>query len=124
MHSIRVSKPYSGRTKMNILVALDLSPLIVKISFIGSVDKMVCREWVHASHKRLVKLRLGPEPALHVTDRKGDKLRTVPLDHTEQLTVLESQVRSIFGTSLQFKSLDLISIDINCLSVVLVKAKR
>ncbi|XP_047991381.1 dual oxidase isoform X1 [Leguminivora glycinivorella] len=57
----------------------------------GSVDKMVCREWVHASHKRLVKLRLGPEPALHVTDRKGDKLRTVPLHHTDQLTVLESQ---------------------------------
>lgn len=53
---------------------------------------MVCREWVHASYKRLVKLRLGPEPALNVTDRKGDKLRTVPLDHTDQLTVLESQV--------------------------------
>ncbi|KAH9629502.1 hypothetical protein HF086_015832 [Spodoptera exigua] len=58
---------------------------------VRSVDKMVCREWVHASHKRLVKLRLGPEPALHVTDRKGDKLRTLPLDHTDQLTVLESQ---------------------------------
>lgn len=58
----------------------------------STVDKMVCREWVHASHKRLVKLRLGPEPALNVTDRKGDKLRTVPLDHTDQLTVLESQV--------------------------------
>ncbi|VVC91212.1 unnamed protein product, partial [Leptidea sinapis] len=57
----------------------------------GSVDKMVCREWVHASHKRLVKLRLGPEPALHVTDRKGDKLRTVPLEHTDQFTVIESQ---------------------------------
>lgn len=56
---------------------------------------MVCREWVHASHKRLVKLRLGPEPALHVTDRKGDKLRTLPLDHTDQLTVLESQVNLI-----------------------------
>lgn len=53
---------------------------------------MVCREWVHASHKRQVKLRLGPESALHVTDRKGDKLRTVPLEHTDQLTVLESQV--------------------------------
>lgn len=59
---------------------------------LGSVDKMVCREWVHASYKRLVKLRLGPEAALHVTDRKGDKLRTLPLDHTDQLTVLESQV--------------------------------
>lgn len=57
---------------------------------------MVCREWVHASHKRLVKLRLGPEPALHVTDRKGDKLRTLPLDHTDQLTVLESQVKLYF----------------------------
>lgn len=53
---------------------------------------MVCREWVHASYKRIVKLRLGPEPALHVTDRKGDKLRTVPLDHTDQITVIESQV--------------------------------
>ena len=53
---------------------------------------MVCREWVHASHKRLVKLRLGPEPALYVTDRKGDKLRTLPLQNSDQLTVIESQV--------------------------------
>lgn len=53
---------------------------------------MVCREWVHATYKRFVKLRLGPEPALHVTDRKGDKLRTLPLDHTDELSVIESQV--------------------------------
>lgn len=65
----------------------------------GSVDKLVCREWVHASHKRIVKLRLGPEPALHVTDRKGDKLRTLPLDQTDQLTVIESQVSLFYLTS-------------------------
>lgn len=75
-------------------VDLHVISYINNIKFSGSVDKMVCREWVHASYKRLVKLRLGPEPALHVTDRKGDKLRTVPLDHTEQLTVLESQART------------------------------
>ncbi|XP_013145053.1 PREDICTED: dual oxidase [Papilio polytes] len=36
----------------------------------GSVDKMVCREWVHASYKRIVKLRLGPEPAIVNTYRR------------------------------------------------------
>lgn len=60
----------------------------------GSVDKMVCREWLHATHKRFVKLRFGPEPALHVVDRKGDKLRTVPFDNIDTLTVEESHESS------------------------------
>ncbi|PSN44387.1 Dual oxidase [Blattella germanica] len=56
-----------------------------------SVDKMAVREWLHANHRRLVKVKFGPEAAIHTVDRKGEKLRTVNFGTTEMLTVEESQ---------------------------------
>lgn len=60
---------------------------------VGTVDKMAVREWLHANHKRLVKLRLGPETCLHTVDRKGEKLRTVNFKNCDTVTIEESQVR-------------------------------
>ncbi|XP_026480513.1 LOW QUALITY PROTEIN: dual oxidase-like [Ctenocephalides felis] len=57
----------------------------------GSVDKMIVREWLHANHKRLVKVRFGPEAALHTVDRKGEKLRTVSFKNVDSVTIEESQ---------------------------------
>lgn len=56
-----------------------------------SVDKMVVREWLHANHKRLVKVKFGPEAVLYTIDRKGEKLRTVSLKNLDSVTVEESQ---------------------------------
>lgn len=58
-----------------------------------SVDKMTVREWLHANHLRLVKVRFGPEEAIHTVDRKGEKLRSVSFSSMENLEVEESQVR-------------------------------
>ncbi|XP_049777239.1 dual oxidase [Schistocerca cancellata] len=55
------------------------------------VDKMAVREWLHANHRRLVKVRFGPEAAMHTVDRKGEKLRTVCFKGYDALTVEESQ---------------------------------
>lgn len=55
-----------------------------------NVDKMAVREWLHANHRRLVKVRFGPEVAMHTVDRKGDKLRTISFANVDSLTVEES----------------------------------
>lgn len=60
-----------------------------------SVDKMAVREWLHANHRRLVKVKFGPEAAIHTVDRKGEKLRTVNFRTSESLTVEESQVSTL-----------------------------
>jgi dual oxidase len=60
-----------------------------------SVDKMAVREWLHANHRRLVKVKFGPEAAIHTVDRKGEKLRTVNFRMSEALTVEESQVSTL-----------------------------
>ncbi|XP_073969944.1 dual oxidase isoform X3 [Rhodnius prolixus] len=56
----------------------------------ATVDKMAVREWLHANHRRLVKVRFGPEAYLHTVDRKGEKLRTVNFKNTDTVTVEES----------------------------------
>lgn len=56
---------------------------------------MVVREWLHAHHKRLVKIRFGPEQALHMVDRKGDKLRTISFQNIDCVNVEESAVSII-----------------------------
>lgn len=56
-----------------------------------SVDKMVVREWLHANHKRLVKVKFGPEAVIYTVDRKGEKLRTVCFKNFESVTIEESQ---------------------------------
>uniref|UniRef100_A0A1B6CWK3 NAD(P)H oxidase (H2O2-forming) n=1 Tax=Clastoptera arizonana TaxID=38151 RepID=A0A1B6CWK3_9HEMI len=57
-----------------------------------SVDKMSVREWLHANHRRLVKVKFGPETFLHTVDRKGEKLRSVNFKNSDTVTVEESQV--------------------------------
>lgn len=59
---------------------------------IGIVDKMSVREWLHANHKRFVKLRFGPDSILHTVNRKGEKLRSVNFANYETITIEESQV--------------------------------
>ncbi|KAK0073156.1 hypothetical protein PV325_010190, partial [Microctonus aethiopoides] len=57
----------------------------------GRIDKMIVREWLHANHKRLVKVKFGPESALHIVDRKGENLRTFDLNGVNVVHVEESQ---------------------------------
>ena len=52
-----------------------------------SVDKMVVKEWLHLNHKRLVKVKFGPEQAFYTLNRKGEKLRTVNFKSVDVLTV-------------------------------------
>lgn len=53
---------------------------------------MIVREWLHANHRRLVKVKFGPEAALHIVDRKGEKLRTFDFNDVNTVTMEESQV--------------------------------
>ncbi|XP_063910993.1 dual oxidase isoform X1 [Zophobas morio] len=54
------------------------------------VDTMIVQEWLHANHKRLVKVKFGPEIAIHIIGRKGEKLRTVSFKNTDSIYVEES----------------------------------
>lgn len=56
------------------------------------VDKMIVREWLHANHRRLVKVKFGPEPALYIIDRKGETLRTFNFKEVDVVSIEESQV--------------------------------
>ncbi|XP_058806177.1 dual oxidase isoform X1 [Phymastichus coffea] len=55
------------------------------------VDKMIVREWLHANHRRMIKVKFGPEPALYVVDRKGEMLRTFSFKDVNTVTIEESQ---------------------------------
>jgi len=57
-----------------------------------TVEKMSVREWLHANHRRLVKVRFGPQAEMHTVDRKGEKLRSVNFAKCDTITVEESQV--------------------------------
>ena len=52
-----------------------------------SVDKITVKEWLHHNHKRLVKLKFGPEEAIYTTNRKGEKLRAVQMRSVESLVI-------------------------------------
>lgn len=68
---------------------------VYPIDFCNSVIIMYYiffREWLHANHRRIVKLRFGPEACLHTVDRKGEKLRSVSFKNGDTITVEESQV--------------------------------
>lgn len=66
----------------------------------GVVDKMSVREWLHANHKRFVKLRFGPDSILYTVNRKGEKLRSVNFTNYETITIEESQVSEIVHSSM------------------------
>ncbi|XP_043467959.1 dual oxidase isoform X1 [Leptopilina heterotoma] len=55
------------------------------------VAKMIVREWIHANHSRLVKVKFGPEAALHIVDRKGENLRTLDFTNVNTINIEESQ---------------------------------
>lgn len=59
------------------------------------VDKMIVREWLHANHRRLVTVKFGPEAALHIVDRKGEKLRTFDFSDVNTIAMEESQVNPV-----------------------------
>ncbi|KAI4469865.1 nadph oxidase [Holotrichia oblita] len=54
------------------------------------VDTMIVQEWLHANHRRIVKIKFGPEIAIHIIGRKGEKLRTINFKNTESVTIEES----------------------------------
>ncbi|CAH1982304.1 unnamed protein product [Acanthoscelides obtectus] len=54
------------------------------------VDTMIVREWLHANHKRAVKVKFGPDAAIHIIGRKGEKLRTINLKNLDTVTLEES----------------------------------
>lgn len=54
------------------------------------VDTMIVQEWLHANHRRIVKIKFGPEIAIHIIGRKGEKLRTITFKNTESVTIEES----------------------------------
>ncbi|KAF5287282.1 hypothetical protein FQR65_LT02155 [Abscondita terminalis] len=55
-----------------------------------SCDNMIVQEWLHANHKRLVKIKFGPDCVLHIIGRKGEKLRVIDLKYNECVNVEES----------------------------------
>ncbi|KAK5639843.1 hypothetical protein RI129_010654 [Pyrocoelia pectoralis] len=55
-----------------------------------SYDNIIVQEWLHANHKRLVKIKFGPDSQLNIVGRKGEKLRTIELKGAESVTVEES----------------------------------
>lgn len=63
------------------------------------VDKMIVREWLHANHRRLVKVKFGPECALHIVDRKGQNLRTFDFTDVDSVAMEESQVFPTLASS-------------------------
>lgn len=48
------------------------------------------QEWLHANHKRLVKIKFGPELSLHVMGRKGEKLRSLSFKGVDSVLLEES----------------------------------
>lgn len=54
------------------------------------VDTMMVQEWMHANHKCLVKVKFGPEVAINIVGRKGEKLRTINFKNTDSVYVEES----------------------------------
>ncbi|XP_045463309.1 dual oxidase [Harmonia axyridis] len=54
------------------------------------LDTMVVEEWLHANHKRLVKIRFGPEVTINIIGRKGEKLRTADFKSVDSVHVEES----------------------------------
>ena len=42
-------------------------------------DKMHVKEWLHQNAKRPVKVKFGPDESFYLLNRKGDKLRTIPV---------------------------------------------
>jgi len=77
------------------------------------VEKMSVREWLHANHRRLVKVRFGPQAEMHTVDRKGEKLRSVKFGNCDTITVEESQVTSAAPTT----TFRVIGIGVRCFRV-------
>lgn len=55
-----------------------------------SVDTMIVHEWLHANHKRQVKVKFGPDAEINIMGRKGEKLRTISFKNTNNIEVEES----------------------------------
>jgi dual oxidase len=55
-----------------------------------SVDKMAVKEWLHQNHKRVVKLKFGPEQNIFTVNRKGEKLRKADFSGVDAVTVEET----------------------------------
>lgn len=54
------------------------------------VDTMMVQEWLHANHKRVVKVKFGPDVAIHIIGRKGENLRSISLKNLDNVMIEES----------------------------------
>ncbi|XP_030768152.1 dual oxidase [Sitophilus oryzae] len=54
------------------------------------VDTMVVHEWLHANHKRIVKVKFGPEAVINIIGRKGENLRSINFKSSDPIMVEES----------------------------------
>ncbi|XP_022920959.2 dual oxidase [Onthophagus taurus] len=54
------------------------------------IDTMIVQEWLHANHKRIVKIKFGPDACINVTGRKGEKLRSVDFKSCDHVSIEES----------------------------------
>jgi dual oxidase len=54
-------------------------------------DKMHVKEWLHQHAKRPVKVKFGPDESFYLLNRKGDKLRTIPVKIIESMVVEVTQ---------------------------------
>ena len=52
-------------------------------------DKMHVLEWLHQNAKRAVKTKFGPDKAFYLLNRKGDKIRTIPISNINGPMVVE-----------------------------------
>lgn len=52
-------------------------------------DKMHVREWLHQNAKRAVKIKFGPDKFFYLLNRKGDKLRAVPISNVDGPMIIE-----------------------------------
>ena len=52
-------------------------------------DKMHVREWLHQNAKRPVKIKFGPDKAFYLLNRKGDKLRRIPISDIDGPMIVE-----------------------------------
>ena len=58
-----------------------------------AMDKMYVKEWLHHNAKRNVKIKFGPDEAVHLMNRKGEKLRSISVKGIENLVCEVTQDR-------------------------------
>ncbi|XP_076326783.1 dual oxidase-like isoform X2 [Tachypleus tridentatus] len=54
-------------------------------------DKLYVKEWLHQNHKRVAKLKIGPDEVVYTINRKGETLRKIDFKEVNSLIVEVTQ---------------------------------